>query len=283
MPRLTELEGVKRYDAVMVDPRVIRIEEGFNVRQFDTPENIAHVEQLAESIAQVGVLNPLVIRYDDEQVWLVDGESRLRATLLAIERGAKIERVQAVQQVVKADEAHRVATLITRNSGKPLTPLEQSIVVARLQGFGWDEPEIARETNLSPAYVQVLLKLNSAPDKVKKLVATGKIAASLAVQQLRDHGETKAVEVLQKAVDHASERGHDRATMKDVKNTGGAKTKLQRNVPLYYQRDQIKTLISMLVDIAANTELPRGVRTKVKNSLENVGVDYKTWDTELVK
>jgi ParB/RepB/Spo0J family partition protein len=282
MPRLTELEGVKRYDAIMVDPRVIRIEEGFNVRDFSTPDNMAHVETLAQSIAEVGVLNPLVIRYDDDQVWLVDGESRLRATLLAIQRGASIDKIQAVQQVVKADEAHRVATLITRNSGKPLSPLEQSVVIGRLAAFGWDEEEMAKQTNLSPAYVTVLLKLNSAPVKIKKMVSEGKVSASLAVSQLRDHGETKAVEVLSNALNHASSTGRDHATMKDVKNSGGAKEKIQRNVPLYYQRGQMNNLITQLVDIATNTEMPTSLRRKVKNALENADVDWKTWGQNLV-
>jgi hypothetical protein len=65
----------------MIDPRIIAVEDGHNPRDYNIPENRAHLDDLKASIRENGTISPLWVRYDAERraAVLVDGECRLRA------------------------------------------------------------------------------------------------------------------------------------------------------------------------------------------------------------
>ena len=48
----------------MIDPRIIVINDGHNPRNYDLPENHAHLDALKVSIRENGTLVPLLVRYD---------------------------------------------------------------------------------------------------------------------------------------------------------------------------------------------------------------------------
>lgn len=275
-----KLEGVSRGGELYeIDPRIIVIEPGFNARNFDLPENKAHVEQLAKSIAEIGLQKPIVVRYEDGQVKLSDGESRLRGTLLAIDKlGAEIKTISATREDKRVSEAERVLGLITHNSGKPLTILEQAEVFNRLHKFKWTDAQIAKAIGLTAAHISSVMKLHAAPEEVKQIVREGKVAASLAINVVRDHGPEKALEVLQEATKNAEAQGKGRATAKHV--TTKSTKKKKSKTPIYYQREVVRSFIDVLVDIAGDVSLGKassGIRKQVRNVLENADIDVKEW------
>src|SRR5580698_1123332 len=87
MPNLKTLEGVKRTDAYQIDPRILKVKAGFNPRDLTSQENKEHIEELAISIAAVGVKQPLIISNEEDGIYVVNGHCRLAATMLAIGRG----------------------------------------------------------------------------------------------------------------------------------------------------------------------------------------------------
>lgn len=274
------LEGVKRsgemYD---IDPKIIKIEDGFNARDFTLPENREHVDQLARSIAEIGLQKPIEVRYHGGDVYLTDGESRLRAVLKAIEDGAPIQTIKAMRQDGKISDAERVLGLITHNQGKPLTPLEQCEVFSRLHKFGWTDAKIAKAVGLTAAHISGIMKLHTSPEAVKQLIRDGKVAASMAINVVRDHGPEKAVSVLNDAAKNAEAQGKTRATAQHVTATPSkAKRKTKNSKPTWTQKEVIKTLISFVVGVQRDTSMPRSLRTKARDVLENADVDAKTWD-----
>jgi hypothetical protein len=147
-----------RSDTFDVSPFDIQVKPGFNGRDFSLPENQQHVLDLAASIAAKGVLQPLTVYYDAGTLWLSDGESRLRATLHAINvLGAPIMSVPVRTEARGTNDAARVAGQLIRNSGKPFTPLEKASVVNRLLGFGWSVEQVASETGMTASNVRRLL------------------------------------------------------------------------------------------------------------------------------
>src|ERR1035441_5602000 len=106
--RLRDL-GSGRRDAIMMDPRIIQIEEAFNPRDYRLKENRAHLDELKASIKVRGVLQPLLVRFDAQQqcAVLVNGECRLRAVIELIESGVEIETVP-VLQVQGGNETERL-------------------------------------------------------------------------------------------------------------------------------------------------------------------------------
>ena len=83
--------AASRGTLVNFDPRKLKIKPGLNARDFTDPETIAHVETICASIMARGYLNsrPMEIFQEGADVFVGDGECRLRACMLAIERGVE--------------------------------------------------------------------------------------------------------------------------------------------------------------------------------------------------
>lgn len=254
-----------------IDPRIIEIDKGFNARNFDLPENVEHVQNLSDSIKAVGVQNPLVVRFTGGRPILVDGESRLRAVRKAIKDGADIKTIPVVQEGKHVSEEERVASLVTRNTGKQLTMLERGDVFARLKSFGWSDSEIAKKTGITAAHVSNIMALHTAPQQVKAMVAQGQVSSSQAVQVIREHG-ADAASVL-KEVAKSSDNGKVTAkSMEHVKPT----TRREKRNPLAFGRTDALSMFGALCDVYF-TSGDRRAQGMCRNVFEDIiGSDWKT-------
>lgn len=201
-----------RKDLFLVDPRLINEKDGWNVRE-ESEELKEHIETLSLSIAEIGVQQPLTVYMDDGKLYLSDGHCRLKAVLLAIESGAEIKSVPCRVEDRYANEADRVLSMITRNSGKPLTPLEKSKVIKQLISFGWSEKEISKKVGISLGYVYRLLEAAALPEEIKTAVRQGTVSTSVAVEEVKKnnsdmiiHAAKEGKKITKKNVDRHPER-----------------------------------------------------------------------------
>jgi ParB family chromosome partitioning protein len=207
-----------RFDIYRVDPRDLLIKEDWNSRDANDPANREHINQLAQSIAENGVREPLTVYMEDGVAYVSDGHCRLMATMKAIEElGAEIQTVPCKTEDRLSNAADRMFSQIVRNSGKPFTPLETARVFKRLVDFGWSVDQIAKRSAVSVARVHQLLQLQAAPEQVQVMISSGEVSATLA-QQVLSQAETPnaAVETLTVAVQTAKAEGKTRATAKHV-------------------------------------------------------------------
>src|SRR5258706_11506390 len=105
-----------RSDVYKIDPRKLQIRADWNSRDFSDPANIAHIEDLAKSIAENGVREPLKVYAEGGTPFVTNGECRLRAVMLLIERGTDIKSVPVMGEDRHANEADRLFTEIICNS-----------------------------------------------------------------------------------------------------------------------------------------------------------------------
>jgi carbamoylphosphate synthase small subunit len=133
--------------------------------------------------------------------------------------------------------------MITRNSGKPLTSMEQAEVVKRLMAFNWSIGDVVKKTGFSRTHINNLLSLSAAPAAVTDLVKQGKVSARQAVKTIRQEGG-KAAEVLTQAVKTAGEAGKRRATGKHIEVTGTVKVEEPVTVSLSDRLRQIEIQIA---------------------------------------
>lgn len=177
-----------RSDMFRVDPRVIQIKAGWNGRDMSAVENQEHVDQLAKSIAEVGVKEPITVYWEDSKAWVSDGHCRLLATMRAIEQygaGDKLKTILVKSEDRYTNEADRVFSQIIRNSGKPFTGLEQAHIFKRLLDFGWEQKDIAVKAGYSGGRVSQILSLLTLPQGVKEMVNAGQVSATMAVQTVK--------------------------------------------------------------------------------------------------
>src|ERR1700677_550148 len=207
--RLRDLKTSAR-DQLMIDPRIIVVDEGHNPREYALAENRAHLDELKRSIRENGVLIPLLVRYDAARkaAVIVDGQCRLMATLELIAEGVEIDTVPTIQ-VPGGNESDRLLTAITANTGKPLSKWELGTAFQRLYKFGWDEKKIATKTGYEERFIREGMELADAPEEIKQLLSSQAVTPSLALAELRANGAA-AVQTLQaaaKAVQSSGKKG----------------------------------------------------------------------------
>lgn len=180
---------VSRSDIINFPHDIIEIEDGFNVRNFESPEVLEHIDGLAVSISEVGLRRPLTVRRIGDRLALVDGECRLRAIRRAISvYGADIASVPTILVERNKNDADAVLSIITENSGLPLSPSEKAEVVSRLSNFGWTNVQIAKKTGMTPSRISQLLGFAGMPEKMKSMVREGVISATSAFDVYRSTG-----------------------------------------------------------------------------------------------
>lgn len=216
-----------RSDQYRLSPYDLNTKDGWNVREHDFNEDDTEDMALAQSIAEVGVKQALAVYWEEGQAFISDGHRRLAATLYAIEKlGAdKDMTVPVVAENRNADEAERVFSMIVRNSGKPLSPLEQGQVFRRLMDLGWSDAVIAKKAGISRVHVGNLIALSEAPKALTGMVRSGEISSTLAITTLNKHkGDAKAASAeLKAAVKEAKQSGKTRATAKHVRKAAEKK------------------------------------------------------------
>jgi ParB family chromosome partitioning protein len=221
-----------RGDLFQINPYLIRIREGWNSREANSPDNIEHVDNLARSIAEIGIQQPLSVMLDGDTVFVTDGHCRLLATFRAIEEyGAEIKSIPVRAENRFATEADRVLSQVVKNSGKPLTVIEMGAVFVKLVGFGWTPAQIAAKVGFkTPARVsQILDLMANSSDSIKSLVASGQVSATLASEVLRENGNhsEEAEQVLSEAVENAKAEGKTKATAKHIAEKASPKAAMK--------------------------------------------------------
>lgn len=221
-----------RSDLYRLAPSKIAVKEGFNSRVKDFDPADAEDLALAKSIAVHGVKQPVAVFVEGANVFLSDGHRRFGAVnyLLDLASGeaendheieitADLGTIAVLVENKDGTEADRILMQITRNSGKPFTALEQATVFKKLLDAGWNESDIALKAGVSVQRVRDLLELNKkAPAKVKKMIQSGEVSATLAITTMKKaKGDGKKTgELLEQAVTKAKASGKKKATAKDV-------------------------------------------------------------------
>jgi ParB family chromosome partitioning protein len=131
----------------------------------------AGIRELAASIREVGILQPLVVRSTPAGFELIAGERRLRAA-----REAGLDRVPVLIRQAGENESMELA-LVENLQRENLSPLETAAAYqALMDGFGLTKDQLARRLGKSRAAVTNTLRLVHLPDNVQALLGDGKIS-----------------------------------------------------------------------------------------------------------
>ncbi|MGH7733776.1 MAG: ParB/RepB/Spo0J family partition protein, partial [Gemmatimonadales bacterium] len=131
------------------------------------------LEELAESIRQVGLLQPVVVRAAGSGRYeLVMGERRWRAA-----QRAGLTEIGAIVKQTQDDDLLRDA-LIENMHRQQLDPLEEAAAYQQLlDDFGATHEELARKIGRSRPHISNTLRLLNLPPAVQKRVAAGVLSA----------------------------------------------------------------------------------------------------------
>ncbi|RZS62631.1 ParB/RepB/Spo0J family partition protein [Xylanimonas ulmi] len=189
------------------------------------------LDELVESIKEIGVLQPIVVRPDrdgDGQYELIMGERRWRATQLA-----GLDTVPAI--IRETDDADMLRNALLENLHRAqLNPLEEAAAYRQLlDDFGCTHEELATRIARSRPQISNTLRLLKLPPLVQRRVAAGILSAGHARALL---GLTDGAEIERLAQRIVSEGLSVRATEEIVTLMGSERPDAKTRAPRAGQR-----------------------------------------------
>jgi ParB family chromosome partitioning protein len=144
----------------------------------------AKIEELAASIRNQGIIQPLVVRPKGDGFELIAGERRWRAAMKA-----GLIRVPVVVREASDHEALQLA-LVENLQREDLNPIEEASGYRRLQEeFHWSQEEMAEKVGKSRPAIANSLRLLALPAEVQQEVSAGNLPAGQARALLGLHTE----------------------------------------------------------------------------------------------
>jgi ParB family transcriptional regulator, chromosome partitioning protein len=128
---------------------------------------------LSESIAEIGLLQPVVVRASDDGYVLVAGERRLRAA-----KRAGLTEIPAFIRPPGEEAGSLVEALVENLQREDLTPLEEAAAYQQMMDdFGMTHAAIAERVGRSRSTISNAVRLLGLPAGVQALLETGVLSA----------------------------------------------------------------------------------------------------------
>jgi ParB family chromosome partitioning protein len=135
--------------------------------------------ELADSIREHGVLQPILVRPVGPQYELIAGERRWRASRL-VER----ETIPAI--VVEFDQQTALEVSIIENlQREDVSPLEEAAMFRKMLDLGYSVRQLAQKIGKDKGYVENRIRLADAPPEIRELVSLRKDTISHAYELMR--------------------------------------------------------------------------------------------------
>lgn len=157
------------------------------------------LEQLADSIAQFGVLQPIIVRENADRAGtyeIIAGERRWRAAKMA-----GLNEIPAV--ILDGDELKSAQVAVIENvQREDLNPVDEALAYGTLiDRFGLTQEQVAKQVGKSRAAVTNLIRLLDLPDEVLDLLRRGDLSEGHARAILGLKNEEQMLPLAQKVID----------------------------------------------------------------------------------
>jgi ParB family chromosome partitioning protein len=139
--------------------------------------------ELADSIREHGVLQPILVRPVGSQFELIAGERRWRAS-----RMAQRDSIPAI--VVEFDDETALEVSIIENlQREDVSPLEEAAMFRKMTDLGYSLRQLAQKIGKDKGYVENRIRLAEAPPEIRELVSLRKDTLSHAYELMKVHDE----------------------------------------------------------------------------------------------
>ena len=157
--------------------------------------DIESLNELAKSIKEYGVVQPIIVKKSIKGYELVAGERRTKA--------AKIAGLKKIPAIIKDfdDQEMMEIALVENIQREDLNPIDEATSISNIIKLrGYTQEEFANKFGKSRTYVTNILGLLKLPDEVKKLVEKKNLSMSHARVISKIDDENKAIELAKKVI-----------------------------------------------------------------------------------
>ncbi len=180
-----ELDELEKEDKVITVSLELIEKNPFQPRESFDDKGI---KELAESIKEKGVIQPIIVRENGDKYQIVAGERRFLA--------AKLAGLKSIPAIVKniSDEESAEIALIENVQRKDLNPIEEALAYKSLiNKFGYTQEELAKKIGKDRATITNSLRLLNLPDDIIEKLKNGLISAghARAILSLKNEDDQK--------------------------------------------------------------------------------------------
>ena len=204
--------------------------------------------ELAESIKQFGVLQPLLVQQKDDYYEIIAGERRWRAAKLAgVKEVPVIEKEYTDQEILEIG-------LIENIQRENLNPIEEAIAYKRLlEEFNLKQDEVAERVSKSRTAVTNSMRLLKLSDKVQQMIIDDMISTGHARALLAIDDPELQYTLANKIFDEKLSVRETEKLVKEIKNPKKPKEKKPVANSFIYQdlEEKMKSVFGTKVSIAS--------------------------------
>lgn len=209
--------------------------------------NEEKLKDLANSIKENGVIQPLIIRKAQNGYELVAGERRWRAA-----RIAEIKKVPCI--IRNFDEKQNMIVAIIENMQREnLDPIEEALGLNEMiKRFEFTQEQVSNALGKSRAYIANSLRLLKLPEKIQNMIIEGRISVAHGRTIITIKDEKKQIEVCDKIIRNGlSVRAAERLTekIKDDARPERKKRKPSVNAEIAAVEDELRKIFGTKVNI----------------------------------
>ena len=230
------------------------------------------LQELADSINQHGLIQPIVLRKAAKGYEIVAGERRWRA--------ARLIGLKEIPSIVKelTDEENMLLAIIENMQREDLNPIEEAEGLQQMiDTYGLTQEQVSKSVGKSRPYITNSLRLLKLPERVRDLTAKGDIsmgharalaaiddeekqvrlaeriaAEGLSVRQAETLAKDTKDPAKKKPVKKKRKSADEKRVEEDLKNALGTRVNLLRNGKRgkieieFYSKEELERLIELL-------------------------------------
>ncbi|MDO5718254.1 MAG: ParB/RepB/Spo0J family partition protein [Tissierellia bacterium] len=177
----------------------------------------ASLKELASSIEDHGILQPLIVRESSEGYQIIAGERRYRAAILA-----KIDQIPIIVKSV-SDQTVQELSIIENIQRQDLNPIEEANAYRQLiDDFDLTQEQLSQKVGKSRSHISNIMRLLNLEPEIKKYLISGEITTSQGRSLLSIKDPKKRMEYLKKLLEKSinirdiERRSKKKFTQKDI-------------------------------------------------------------------
>jgi len=221
----------------------IKPNEGQPRKTFDEEK----IGELADSIQEHGLIQPIVLRKAAKGYEIVAGERRWRAC-----RKAGLKEVPCIIKEL-TDEENMLIAIIENMQREDLNPIEEAEGLNQMiVTYGLTQAEVSKSVGKSRPYITNALRLLKLPEEVRELVSSGELSSGHARAIAGVSGKAAQIKIAEKIV---KEGLSVRETEKLIKEADApakrpAKRKAEKNADVKRVEEDLKAVLGTRVNLA---------------------------------
>ena len=229
---------------LMLNPRDLRPNPKQPRQYFDEDS----LQELAHSIRNDGLQEPVLVRKHNGEYQIVSGERRVRASILA-----ELQTISAICRDISDNDMLKLG-LIENIQREDLNPIELARAYRSLsEDFEWTQEELAAQVGKKRATVSNTMRLLNLPEDVQEFVIEGAISMGHARALLALESPMKMSNVCRRVIrEDLSVRDVEKITSPTKSKT--AKSPASKDPQLESIEDDLRRRLGTKVHLKANAE-----------------------------